>query len=204
MTVICAHRVNEVAQLATVDPRFGVEIDLHSEGDRLILVHDAFATGEYFDEWLDRYNHAFIVVNTKEEGLESKIAAELASRGIVSWAFLDQSFPFMVRTLAGGETRTMVRVSEYESINTALALPNRPEWVWLDSFTGQWPEPAEIGALHAHGFRIMVVSPELQGRSLVEEMSVITDLFEKAGVPLSGVCSKQPEAWEQPTAAWWA
>jgi hypothetical protein len=204
VTLICAHRVNEPAALRDVPTDLGVEIDLHADGDRLVLVHDPFATGPEFEEWLDSYRHRFIVLNTKEEGLEQRIIDLLERRGITEWAFLDQSFPFLVRTLRSGETRTMVRVSEYESVATALALTPRPDWVWVDSFTGRWPAVEELARLAHHGFRLMVVSPELQGRSLDDERERITSLFVDAGVPLHGVCTKRPADWQRPGAAWWA
>jgi hypothetical protein len=196
--------VNEPAALREVPVHLGVEIDLHADGDRLVLVHDPFATGPDFADWLEDYRHAFIVLNTKEEGLEQRITAMLDERGITAWAFLDQSFPFLVRTLRGGETRSMVRVSEFESVATALALRPRPDWVWVDSFTGAWPAAEDLAALAADGFRLMVVSPELQGRALDDELPVITERFLAAGVPVHGVCTKRPDAWERPEAAWWA
>jgi hypothetical protein len=204
VTLVCAHRVNDPGQLRELPPELGVEIDLHADGDRLVLVHDAFSTGPDFAEWLAGYRHRFIVLNTKEEGLEARITAALDERGVTAWAFLDQSFPFLVRTLHSGETRTMVRISEYESVSTALALRPRPDWVWVDSFTGAWPAAAELRALAAAGYSLMVVSPELQGRDLDAEQPLVTGRFLEAGVPVHGVCTKRPDAWHQPDAAWWA
>lgn len=204
MTLICAHRVNDPDALRDVSPSYGVEIDLHADGDRLVLVHDPFATGPDFRDWLAEYRHRFIVLNTKEEGLEQRITALLEERGVTEWAFLDQSFPFLVRTLRSGETRCMVRISEYESVATALALDPRPDWVWVDSFTGRWPEAADLARLAKAGFRLMVVSPELQGRSLDDELPVITQRFSDAGLPIHGVCTKRPDVWERPEAQRWA
>jgi hypothetical protein len=204
VTLICAHRVNGAEALAQVDTRYGVEIDLHADGDRLVLVHDAFRTGEDFEEWLDSYRHAFIVLNTKEEGLEQRVAEVLGSRGIERWAYLDQSFPFLVKTLRRGETRSMVRVSEYEVVETALALPTRPDWVWVDSFTGEWPSPSDLGRLVGHGFKLMLVSPELQGRTLEDEFPKIVDIFGRANVRIDGVCTKRTDFWDRPASSWWA
>ncbi|MFD1715575.1 hypothetical protein ACFSBZ_13965 [Amnibacterium flavum] len=203
MTIICSHRVNDPADLDNLDPRFGVEIDLHADGDQLVLVHDAFTTGPSFETWLDSYHHRFIVLNTKEEGLESRIEEILAARGLSEWAYLDQSFPFLVRTLRRGERRTMVRVSEYESVETALALDPTPHWVWVDSFHGRWPSPGDLRRLVEHGFRLMLVSPELQGRDLDAEVPMIEALLREARVPLHGVCTKRPAEWERQEADWW-
>ncbi|MBN9225392.1 MAG: hypothetical protein ABS63_01835 [Microbacterium sp. SCN 70-27] len=193
--LICAHRVNDPRALADLDPEFGVEIDLRSWGDRLILEHDAFLGGPDFEDWLDAYRHAFIVVNIKEEGLEERITAALDVRGITRWAFLDESFPFLVKTLRRGDTRTMVRISEYESVETALALAPRPDWIWVDSFTGEWPRPEALRRLADVGFAFMIVSPELQQRSPEPEIEGIRAAFAAAGVPIDGVCTKRPDLW---------
>jgi hypothetical protein len=49
----------------------------------------------------------------------------------------------------------------------------------------------------------MVVSPELQGRSLDDEMETVTQRFVEAGVPLDGVCTKLPARWHRPETPWW-
>lgn len=203
MTLIVSHRVNDPAALDRLAPDYGVEIDLHADGDELVLVHDPFATGPAFEDWLESYRHAFIVLNTKEEGLETRIEAMLAERGITEWAYLDQSFPYMVKTLQRGETRTMVRVSEYERMATPLGLSPAPQWVWVDSFHGRWPDAADLAELVEYGYRLMLVSPELQGRDLEAEQPRIEALLIEAGLRLDAVCTKRAELWTKPEAPWW-
>jgi hypothetical protein len=137
VTLIVAHRRNLPDEVAETPAEFGIEMDIRSQGDRLVVTHEPFDRGVDFEEWLDTYAHAFLVANVKEEGLEQRVEAALAARGIEEWAYLDQSFPFMVKTLRRGESRCMVRVSEYESVRTALAVQPRVQWVWLDSFTAR-------------------------------------------------------------------
>lgn len=197
MTVICAHRRNTVEDLVGTPKRFGVEMDVRMYGRDLVVHHDPGVAACSFEEWLDGYDHAFLVVNTKEEGLEAPVMTALEERGIKEWAFLDQSFPFLVKLLRTGETRTMVRVSEYESIATALALPTRPRWVWLDSFTGRLPAARDVAALSEAGYSLMVVSPELQGRDPSAEIDGIVQTFVDARTPIGGVCTKRPDLWER-------
>lgn len=204
LTLICSHRVNDPSALASTPKRFGVEIDLRSDGGSLILEHDAFVAGPRFEDWLDSYDHRFIVLNTKEEGLESEIIRILADREISDWSFLDQSFPSMVRTLREGETRTMARISEYESIETIERLPVKPRWIWVDSFTGVLPDSRTLRTLSDSGFLLMAVSSELQGRDFERGKAEIVEAFTGAGVSLAGVCTKRPEAWEQEASRWWA
>jgi hypothetical protein len=195
VTLLIAHRRNTLEALQSTPAALGVEFDVRSRGDRLVVTHDPFTDGPDLQDWLEGYQHAFAVVNVKEEGLEERLEELLQARGVVQWTFLDQSFPFLVRTLRRGERRCAVRVSEYESVRTALALPVRPDWVWLDSFTGGWPPASELAELQSHGYRVMVVSPELQGRDPASEVGDIRARFAESGRAPDAVCTKVPEQW---------
>jgi hypothetical protein len=192
---ICRHRVNTVEELQAVPPDSGVEIDLRSNGGHIIVAHDVFAAGPRFETWLSSFHHAFLVLNLKEEGLEDEVRTILASRGVKSWAFLDQSFPYLVRSLERNETNVMVRVSEFESPTAVLKLFPRPKWVWLDSFTGKWPSYRTVGSLKRAGFSIMVASPELHARKDVEEIFRIKAIFQASSVAIDAVCTRRPELW---------
>jgi len=195
VTLVVAHRRNLPAEVASTPHDQGIEMDIRSFGDRLVVTHEPFDPGVDLAEWLDHYQHAFLVANVKEEGLEQRVEVMLADRGIERWAYLDQSFPFMVKTLRRGENRCMVRVSEYESVQTALAAPGRPDWVWLDSFTGALPPREDLAALAGDGRRTMLVSPELQGRDPGPEVEVLRRRLDEAGLALDAVCTKRPELW---------
>lgn len=193
--LICKHRVNTIVQLDLTPSEFGVEVDIRSDGKKLYLDHEAFGRGENFEDWLARYNHKFLILNVKEEGLEDRLSEILASKDISNWAFLDQSFPFLIKGLRKNETRTMVRVSEYENVDIALNLSPKPDWVWLDSFTGKYPSSEEILALSNAKFKFMIVSPELQGRAAELEIKFIKQLFKSTQVLIDGVCTKVPSLW---------
>ncbi len=197
MTLLVAHRRNTAAELASTPPELGIEMDIRSRGDRLVVTHEPFDDGEDLERWLDGYRHAFLVANVKEEGLEERVEAALAARGVEEWAYLDQSFPFMVRTLRRGEDRCMVRLSEYESVQTVLSLAPplvpRPRWVWLDSFTGALPPTADLALLAAAGHRVMLVSPELQGRDPEPEVAACVPGWSRPG------CRWQPCAPRGPS-----
>ena len=132
---LIVHRRNTVPELAATPREYGVEIDLRTAGDALVLHHDPFAAGADFRRWLDAYRHGTLILNVKEDGLEPSVTAPLRERGIEDYFFLDQAFPSLVRSAGTGERRCAVRVSEYESITTALTLAGRIDWVWVDCFT---------------------------------------------------------------------
>ena len=83
---IIAHRVNQIAQLNSLSLNYGVEIDVRSAGDRLILSHDPFCDGDDLDDWLMAFKHKTIIVNP-EEGLEERILSALQDHGVSNFFF---------------------------------------------------------------------------------------------------------------------
>jgi len=193
-----AHRRNTRRELLDTPRHLGVEIDIRSRGRDLLLHHDPFVDGEPFEPWLDAYAHRFLILNTKEEGLEDRLLDHMAARGIEDFFFLDQSFPFLVKTARTGERRCAVRVSEMESIETALSLSGRIEWVWVDCFTRFPLRGADAARLLDAGFKLCLVSPELQGRNADEEIPALRRLLADEGIRAHAVCTKRPELWDEP------
>lgn len=192
MKVIC-HRRNQIAELTATPTDYGIEVDIRSQGERLIIHHDPFAEGVDFKAWLSEYRHGTLILNVKEEGLEDALLTLMAERGIDDFFFLDQSFPFLIRTANRGETRCAVRVSEFETVETALSLAGRIDWVWVDCFT-RFPLTADDAQrLQEAGFKLCLVSPELQGRS--GEIGKMRALLDKLDITYDAVCTKEPAAW---------
>lgn len=193
---LIAHRRNTLAELRATDPMYGVEVDIRTEGRRLVIHHDPFVAGESFEEWLDGYRHGTLVLNVKEEGIEKRLTALAASRGIDDWFFLDQSFPFLVKSFTAGERRCAVRVSEFESVETAMTLAGKVDWVWVDCFTRFPLTREDASRLQGAGFKLCLVSPELQGRSPEAEIPVFASLLKNRGIAAEAVCTKRPDLWQ--------
>jgi hypothetical protein len=185
-----AHRRNTIDELLATPAEYGVEIDLRSRGDDLILHHDPFHDGETLDQWLKAYRHRTLILNVKEEGLEERLIAVMRDHKIEDYFFLDQSFPFLMKTSAAGERRSAVRVSEIESIDTALALQSRVDWVWVDSFTRFPLDRQGWLRLRDAGFRLCLVSPELVGRPPAPEILALRSALADWGVVPDAVCAK--------------
>lgn len=189
------HRQNTCQQLAKVPEAFGVEIDVRTRRDRLILQHDPFKEGEDFEAWLSDYHHAMIIVNLKEDGLESAILSLLKANNIENFFFLDQMIPTLVKTVRAGETRCAVRLSEFETIETVLKFSGLAEWVWLDSFDRFFHGWESLKILKNRGFKLCVVSPELQQRTDPSEIDDILSLIQHNEGIIDAVCTKKIEAW---------
>ncbi|WP_071466501.1 phosphatidylinositol-specific phospholipase C/glycerophosphodiester phosphodiesterase family protein [Polynucleobacter asymbioticus] len=194
---LIAHRRNTIDELQNTDTRYGVEVDIRSDGNELIIHHDALVLGESFKVWLDAYEHGTLILNVKEEGLEAKLIALMAEKGIEDYFFLDQSFPFLVKWSSAGEQRCAVRVSEFESIETALSLTGKVKWVWVDCFT-HFPLSAEDARrLKNAGFKLCLVSPELQGRNPDIEIPQLVQLLKERKIDVDAVCTKRADLWEK-------
>jgi hypothetical protein len=194
---IISHRRNTVPELLATDTKYGVEVDIRSERDRLIIHHDPCMGGESFDEWIEAYQHGTLILNVKEEGLEARLIALMQSQGITDYFFLDQSFPFLVKWSKAGEHRCAVRVSEFESIETALTLAGKVDWVWVDFFTKFPLNEDDAVRLRNAGFKLCLVSPELQGRYAEIEIPALVSLLRERNIEPDAVCTKQPDLWEK-------
>jgi hypothetical protein len=196
---VIAHRRNTIAELRATPQDCGVEVDVRSQGSRLVIHHDPFQDGESFDDWIADYRHGTLILNVKEEGLENALQVRMAERGIDDYFFLDQSFPFLLKTVNRGERRCAVRVSEYESLDTALALSGQVEWVWVDSFSRFPLDRERWVALREAAFRMCVVSPELLGRPAEPEIRALRRQFVAWGDEPDAVCTKlaMRSAWTE-------
>ena len=192
---IIRHRRNTYQELAEIGTDHGAEIDIRSQGRDLVLHHEPYEAGTKFEKWLENYRHGTLILNVKEEGLEDRCLELMSKHGIKDFFFLDQSFPFLVKTSRTGESRCAVRVSEFETIDTALSLAGKVEWVWVDCFT-KFPLDIDSAAqLKENGFKLCIVSPELQGRMEQSDTDIIVKAMTDAGVVPDAICTKFPERW---------
>lgn len=186
-----AHRINTCHQLADVPPEYGVELDLRDHGDDLILQHDPFTDGERFADYLEQYHHGLMILNIKSERIEHRVLDMIQGK-LKDYFFLDSSYP-MIRTLCKlGERKIAVRFSEYEPVESALALAGEVEWVWVDCFT-KMPLTDETYAKLKPHFKLCAVSPELQGRS-VDTIAQYAE--ELKPYPMDAICTKRPDLWK--------
>jgi len=190
------HRVNTKGELLKTPKEFGVEVDIRTRGNQLIMHHDPFQNGEDFEDWLGVYQHGILILNVKEEGLEERLIKLMDEYNIDDYFFLDQSFPFLIKTSNINERRCAVRVSEFESIDTAITLANKVNWVWVDCFTHFPLTTEQAKKLQIElNFKLCFVSPELQGRTDIEHIKKFIQGIKILDIKGDAVCTKYPELW---------
>lgn len=191
---IYKHRINTQLALKNTDSKYGVEIDLRTQSGSLILSHDPFVEGELFTEWLSAWNGHSLILNVKEDGLESAILEILKSKDIEDFFFLDQSYPSIRRMIGLGVTKVASRISDFEDLDTAIR--SGSDWVWLDSFSGTWDYLAEVvSAIMNNGQKSCLVSPELQRIDSSLELVELKNRIKESGLKIDAVCTKNPESW---------
>jgi hypothetical protein len=187
------HRVNTVSELESVPQYFGLELDLRSDGDRVIVTHDPFTDGPPIEDYFPRVGARPCIFNVKCEGVEGRVLKLAKQWGIEDFFFLDCSVPAAVKLWRGGERRFAVRWSEYEPLEGVRAWAGRASWCWVDCFTRYPGGDADWGALAAD-FRLCLVSPELQGHGVESISGFRSGLGERA---YHAVCSKRIDLWDE-------
>lgn len=161
------HRVNTIEWLKNTDTQYWVEIDLRAwkntvEDKNIILNHEPFEWGVSFEEYLEHYKHAFMILNVKEDGIEEIILELLKKHNIEEYFFLDAEFPFIYRYTKEWNKKVAIRYSEAEVIEQALAFKSKADYLWIDTNT-TLPIYKDI-IEHMKWFTTCLVSPDRWGR----------------------------------------
>ena len=190
------HRVNNLDELKKIDKTYGVEVDIHAYGEKLIVNHNSFENGPELSEWLSICGDRLVILNIKEEGIESRVRDMALKFGINNFMLLDLSFPALVKMSNKGESRIAIRVSEYESVENALLFESKIDWVWLDCFNGFPLIGEEFQRLKKSAFKICLVSPELHGPPRDEDdIQNFQNFMHSIGAEVDAVCTKNPKLW---------
>ncbi len=195
-----AHRINSLTadtakQLFTEVS--GIEFDVRSVEDRILVVHDPFEDGQEFTEFISYLDPSkFYIVNVKCEGIEEKCIHMMDQAGCHNFFLLDCSIPAMMKLGVKGERRMACRFSEVESKETVMALAKYVQWVWVDVFT-KLPLTQELAnEFHQAGLKLCLVSPELQKQQ--EKVELYRDFLTDQHILFDAVCSKgyNQETWK--------
>lgn len=191
---IIYHRVNTLDALAKLPLSMGAEIDLRSWEKDVILNHEAFHTGDRFEDFCKAYKHGTLILNPKEDGLERTLLDTMARAGTVKdYFFLDLPMPTMRRLFKSGEHKLAVRFSNIEPIEGVLALEGQVDWVWVDCFEGFILDPKAYDRLKDR-FKLCIVSPELEARPPAE-IAQFRQAIERMGAKPEAVCTHLPHLW---------
>ena len=214
--MIFLHRQNdpEFLTFTNVD---GLELDVRSIGDELILTHDRIHNEQasvhssdilFLEDFVEFLKPYTIIVNVKESGLEEQIS-KLFDDNNIKYYFLDSQIPDIIR-LSKREKykgKFIIRVSPYESINYNLLDLCKPEFIWVDydysnfklgkylSFLKNIDDDERINTLK---IQKILVSPELYGLQNINlSYDIIQDKDITELLKQFSVCTKIPDEWRK-------
>jgi hypothetical protein len=185
-----SHRINRVCDLEHLAHEIGVEIDLRDDLEgNIYLEHEPFKKGEKFIEYLKSFHHNTMILNIKSERIELGVLGLLKRYNIKKYFFLDSSFPMIKFLSDRGEKNIALRFSEFEGIDTLKNMSGRVNWVWVDCFTMLPINHLNYRLIKDMGYKLCLVSPELQGQS--EKIKVYCNQIIKEGIIFDAICTKQ-------------
>ena len=188
------HRINAIADLQRLPLDVGLEFDLRSDGEEVLVTHDPFTRGPTIEQFFPHIGARPCIFNVKCEGIEARVLELAKQHNISDFFFLDLSVPAAWKLAQQGETRLAVRWSEVEPLEAALAWQGRAQWLWIDCFTRYPGTLADWRRLAQH-FKLCVVSPELQRHGPEKSAELMSFLRDK---PVTAICSKDRALWSQP------
>ena len=193
-----AHRINKLEELEKLSKKYGVEIDLRDNVDGKIYInHDPFILGEDFEEYLKKYNHGTMILNVKSERIELKILELLKKYNIENYFFLDSSFPMIKLLSDRGEKNIALRYSEYEGLDTLEKMQGKVDWIWVDCFTKLPINNKIYRKIKSMGYKLCLVSPELQGQP--EKLELYAKQIKDEKIEFDAICTKEynVEKWKK-------
>ncbi len=182
--IIIKHRVNSIKE---INPKFGLEIDIHNYNNKLVLAHDH--PNEQSIKLEDFITHipknSLLAINIKNEEVEVELKIILSRSKTTNYFTFDWPVTSL-RNAINHDLNCAFRLSEYEKD----IVPNCP-WVWLDSFNGIWYDADFLISLKKSGIKLAIVSPELHNREA--DISKVKDIVN--AVKVDAMCTDIPEFW---------
>jgi hypothetical protein len=184
-----AHRINTIDELSLLDFSMGVELDLRDSVDGIYISHDPFQSGDSFEEYLKKYKCGLIILNIKSERIELKVLDLIKKYNVQDYFFLDSSFPMIKMLSDMGENNIALRYSEFEGLDTLKNMSGRVKWVWVDCFNDFPLNYNDFNYMKNElGYKICIVSPELQGREA--DIESYGNFMKNNDIIPDAICSK--------------
>jgi hypothetical protein len=149
-----------------------LETDFRDLNGVLVVSHDpplqnqVYTSEKLFAAYAKINSAGRIAMNVKADGLQSMLSKALKDAGVPIenvFAF-DMSIPDALGYLRQ-DFPAYTRLSEYEENPSFLDLA---KGIWVDNFSGQYPQVERALALLHQGYRVALVSPEIHQRDPTE------------------------------------
>jgi glycerophosphoryl diester phosphodiesterase len=148
---------------------FSIETDFRDRSGQLVVSHDPPGAGNVIlaDTFLSLFaekarNGAYLAANIKADGLQDMLEKALKRAGMslgCGYVF-DMSIPDALGYL----NRNLPVFSRQSDFEVEPALADRAAGIWVDNFSGAYPQIDQALSCLQKGYRVVFVSPELHCR----------------------------------------
>jgi hypothetical protein len=187
-------RNTQAALFGALRAGYGIETDFRDRAGILFVSHDPPGDGDIltaaalFDEYARHGHRGRLALNVKADGLQGALREALHAIPVERYYAFDMSVPDALGYLCQ-EMPIYTRMSEYEP---EPAFATEAAGIWVDDFSGDYPQVEVAQRLLREGRRVALVSPELHGRP----PEALWDAIRAAGLhadPRFEICTDFPD-----------
>ena len=192
MTIYIAHRLNtkeKISKIKKFDFK-GVEIDVRTDSNNIIMTHDPFKKGLNFIKNIKLFKNYFLIIDIKSTGISKKIYKILIKKKM-KFLFLNlisQEFVEMIKL--GYSNHLFLRFSLYEKFDLNNKILKKINWVWFDFFNNVYIKKKEYKYIKKYRKKICITSPDLLDKDSKAIIKLINHL-NKNKIKIDMVCVKK-------------
>jgi len=192
MTIYVAHRQNSLKNLKSLidDNIKGIEIDLRTNRNKIIISHNPFLNGLEFVKNIKIFKNFFLIIDFKSTGFSEKVLKILTKEKI----------NFLFLNLIGSEQNYLIkksysknlflRFSSIEKPNLNIKYFKKIKWVWFDFFNEKFMTIKEYNYIKKYKKNICLTSPDLIDDNKLKILKYIKYL-NKNKIKIDMICTKQ-------------
>ena len=151
---------------------YGVEFDIRDYNSKIMISHDLpNKNSENLENLFKKINDNknCLLMNIKSDGLQIKLKKLLKKYKIRNYFVFDMSIPDTLSYIKFN-IKFLTRISKYEN---DLSLVKKSHGIWLDQFDKNFISFKKINFFYKLNKNIFIVSPELHGRSYMQNWKLL-------------------------------
>ena len=191
MSIYIAHQQNKFKNLKTLldNDIKGIEIDLRSNGNKIIISHDPFLNGLDFFKCVKKLKNFFVIVDIKSTGFSEKVLKTL-NKEKINFLFLNLIASEQIYLREKNHSKNLfLRYSSIEKPNLTTKNFKKIKWIWFDFFNEKLITIKEYNYIKKHNKKICLTSPDLIDGSAFKTLKYIKYL-NKNKIKIDMICAK--------------
>lgn len=191
MAIYIAHQQNKLKNLKILlDNNIrGIEIDLRSDKNKVIISHDPFLNGLDFFKTVKKLKNFFVIVDMKSTGFSEKVLKVL-NKEKINFLFLNLIASEQIYLIEKNHSKNLfLRYSSIEKPDLTTKNFKKIKWIWFDFFNKKFITIKEYNYIKKHKKKICLTSPDLIDGSVFKTLKYIKYL-NKNEIKIDMICTK--------------